>query len=258
MLTQRIAKNASAPSGQAQRNQPGSRLPAGRGHQQLPRSIGDAGTQRHPIPACAARLTPCQPVQGHDRRHRHSRQHAAAGAVRQAGSASSAAVKPCSRPPTIWHKAIRLRSATGSCSSSACWYWSPPPSPYWSCWYGSIATTSKAAPWKWKNNARRQNWPTARAGRHLAPDERAGRSGRRRPHRHRNRDENITGAIADSINYTIEELRVLVGRINDAANRVTSSTEIARKTSAELLEAAERQSQEIQEAGSRPEPRHAR
>ena len=61
--------------------------------------------------------------------------------------------------------------------------------------------------------------------------------------------ENITGAIADSINYTIEELRVLVGRINDAANRVTSSTEIARKTSAELLEAAERQSQEIQEAG---------
>ncbi len=61
--------------------------------------------------------------------------------------------------------------------------------------------------------------------------------------------ENITGAIADSINYTIEELRVLVGRINDAANRVTGSTEIARKTSAELLEAAERQAREIQEAG---------
>ncbi len=61
--------------------------------------------------------------------------------------------------------------------------------------------------------------------------------------------ENITGAIADSINYTIEELRVLVGRINDAANRVTTATEIARQTSAELLEAAERQSSEIQEAG---------
>ena len=61
--------------------------------------------------------------------------------------------------------------------------------------------------------------------------------------------ENITGAIADSINYTIEELRVLVGRINDAANRVTAATEIARQTSAELLEAAERQSSEIQEAG---------
>src|SRR6185369_11657965 len=39
--------------------------------------------------------------------------------------------------------------------------------------------------------------------------------------------EDITGAIADSINYTIEELRVLVGRINDAANRVTAATEIA-------------------------------
>ncbi len=61
--------------------------------------------------------------------------------------------------------------------------------------------------------------------------------------------ENITGAIADSINYTIEELRVLVGRINDAANRVTMATEIARKTSGELLDAAERQSSEIREAG---------
>ena len=61
--------------------------------------------------------------------------------------------------------------------------------------------------------------------------------------------ENITGAIADSINYTIEELRVLVGRINDAANRVTAATEIARQTSAQLLDAAERQSSEIQEAG---------
>ena len=61
--------------------------------------------------------------------------------------------------------------------------------------------------------------------------------------------ENITGAIADSINYTIEELRVLVGRINDAAHRVTAATEIARQTSAELLDASERQSSEIQEAG---------
>ena len=61
--------------------------------------------------------------------------------------------------------------------------------------------------------------------------------------------ENITGAIADSINYTIEELRVLVGRINDAANRVTAATEIARVNSAELLNAAERQSSEIQEVG---------
>lgn len=61
--------------------------------------------------------------------------------------------------------------------------------------------------------------------------------------------EDITGAIADSINYTVEELRVLVGRINDAAGRVTAATEIAQKTSVELLDAARRQSQEIQEAG---------
>jgi twitching motility protein PilJ len=61
--------------------------------------------------------------------------------------------------------------------------------------------------------------------------------------------EDITGAIADSINYTVEELRVLVGRINDAAGRVTSATEIAQRTSVELLDAARRQSLEIQEAG---------
>ncbi|MEO8409122.1 MAG: methyl-accepting chemotaxis protein, partial [Propionivibrio sp.] len=61
--------------------------------------------------------------------------------------------------------------------------------------------------------------------------------------------EDITGAIADSINYTIEELRVLVGRINDAAGRVTIATGIAQQTSAELLDATKRQSQEIQETG---------
>ena len=61
--------------------------------------------------------------------------------------------------------------------------------------------------------------------------------------------EEITGAIADSINYTIEELRVLVGRINDAASRVTMASAVAQQTSVELLEAARRQSQEIQEAG---------
>ncbi|MBP9804344.1 MAG: type IV pili methyl-accepting chemotaxis transducer N-terminal domain-containing protein [Candidatus Accumulibacter sp.] len=61
--------------------------------------------------------------------------------------------------------------------------------------------------------------------------------------------EDITGAIADSINYTIEELRVLVGRINDAAGRVTLATEIAQRTSSELLAAAERQSTEIKAAG---------
>lgn len=61
--------------------------------------------------------------------------------------------------------------------------------------------------------------------------------------------EDITGAIADSINYTIEELRVLVGRIDDAAERVKTASEIARQNSGDLLAAAGRQSTEIQEAG---------
>ena len=61
--------------------------------------------------------------------------------------------------------------------------------------------------------------------------------------------EDITGAIADSINYTIEELRVLVGRINDAAGRVTIATGIAQHISDELLDATKRQSIEIQDAG---------
>lgn len=61
--------------------------------------------------------------------------------------------------------------------------------------------------------------------------------------------EDVTGAIADSVNYTIEELSVLVKRINDAAVRLTSASEAARKTSNELLEASERQSGELREAG---------
>ena len=62
--------------------------------------------------------------------------------------------------------------------------------------------------------------------------------------------EDITGAIADSVNYTIEELGVLVGRINDAATRVTAATESAQRTSTELLAATEKQAQELKEAGS--------
>ncbi len=62
--------------------------------------------------------------------------------------------------------------------------------------------------------------------------------------------EDVTGAIADSVNYTIEELGVLVKRINDAATRVTVASEAAQKTTAELLVAAEKQSREIQQAGN--------
>ncbi|MCL1861405.1 MAG: methyl-accepting chemotaxis protein [Proteobacteria bacterium] len=62
--------------------------------------------------------------------------------------------------------------------------------------------------------------------------------------------EDITGAIADSVNYTIEELAALVSRINDAAGRVTGATQTAQHTSAELLDATERQSHQIEDAGA--------
>ncbi|MDR2209190.1 MAG: methyl-accepting chemotaxis protein [Azoarcus sp.] len=62
--------------------------------------------------------------------------------------------------------------------------------------------------------------------------------------------EDITGAIADSVNYTIEELAALVSRINDAAGRVSTATQTAQHTSAELLDATERQSYQIEDAGT--------
>jgi twitching motility protein PilJ len=59
--------------------------------------------------------------------------------------------------------------------------------------------------------------------------------------------EDITGAIADSMNYTIDELRTLVTGVNNAAIQVTQKTAQAQSTSAELLGAAERQSREIED-----------
>jgi twitching motility protein PilJ len=60
--------------------------------------------------------------------------------------------------------------------------------------------------------------------------------------------EDITGAIADSVNYAIEELAVLVKRINDAAARVDLATRDAQGTSETLLAASDRQSDEIRAA----------
>lgn len=57
--------------------------------------------------------------------------------------------------------------------------------------------------------------------------------------------ENITGAIADSVNYAIEELRQLVQGINRATEQVTLAASEARASSNELLAAADRQSQQI-------------
>jgi len=62
--------------------------------------------------------------------------------------------------------------------------------------------------------------------------------------------EDITGAIADSVNFAIEELKTLVGRINTAAEQVTSATQSAQQTSTQLLAAAERQSNEIRTTGT--------
>jgi twitching motility protein PilJ len=59
--------------------------------------------------------------------------------------------------------------------------------------------------------------------------------------------EDLTGAIADSINYTIEELRTLITEINRATEQVTRVTGQAQQISNELLSAAERQSHEIED-----------
>lgn len=59
--------------------------------------------------------------------------------------------------------------------------------------------------------------------------------------------EDITGAIADSMNYTIDELRTLVAGVNNAAIQVTQKTAQAQSISADLLGAAEKQSREIEE-----------
>ena len=61
--------------------------------------------------------------------------------------------------------------------------------------------------------------------------------------------EDITGAIADSVNYTVEELRGLVGRVTKTAEQVTSASNQAQNISNELLIASQRQSREIQETG---------
>lgn len=57
--------------------------------------------------------------------------------------------------------------------------------------------------------------------------------------------EDLTGAIADSINYTIEELRTLIAEINRATEQLTRVTGQAQRISSELLAAAEHQSHEI-------------
>src|SRR5262245_1003488 len=61
--------------------------------------------------------------------------------------------------------------------------------------------------------------------------------------------EDVTGAIADAINSTIEELRRLVTGINSAAQQVTGATAEAQSISSQLLQAAQKQANEIQGTG---------
>jgi len=63
--------------------------------------------------------------------------------------------------------------------------------------------------------------------------------------------EDITGAIADSINYTVEELRSLVARINQTAELVSTSSSQSRDVATRLLGASEAQSREIRDTGER-------
>ncbi|HMA32689.1 MAG TPA: methyl-accepting chemotaxis protein [Casimicrobiaceae bacterium] len=62
--------------------------------------------------------------------------------------------------------------------------------------------------------------------------------------------EDVTGAIADSINFTIEELRTLVRGINSATDQVTKATQETQAISNRLFEASQHQNREIQQASA--------
>ena len=57
--------------------------------------------------------------------------------------------------------------------------------------------------------------------------------------------EDITGAIADSVNYSIDALRDLVGTINTTAEQVTSAVKKTQSTTRNLAMASEQQAKEI-------------
>ena len=61
--------------------------------------------------------------------------------------------------------------------------------------------------------------------------------------------EDVTGAIADSLNYTTEEFRKLVSRIIAVVEKMGHATKSAEDISRGLLEATQKQAREIQAAG---------
>ncbi len=61
--------------------------------------------------------------------------------------------------------------------------------------------------------------------------------------------EDITGAIADSVNLTLAELRALLAKVGATAQQVANSCATAQNISGDLLDLAARQSQEIEQTG---------
>ena len=61
--------------------------------------------------------------------------------------------------------------------------------------------------------------------------------------------EDVTGAIADTVNYTVEELRNLVASVQGTATRVAQTTSSVEQTSGELLAASTEQLREIRDTG---------
>ncbi len=62
--------------------------------------------------------------------------------------------------------------------------------------------------------------------------------------------EDITGAIADSVNYSIDALRDLVGTINNTADQVSTAVEQTQSTTRDLVSASDQQAQEINSASA--------
>ena len=62
--------------------------------------------------------------------------------------------------------------------------------------------------------------------------------------------EDMTGAIADSMNYTIDALRTLVTAINNTATEVTRAAQTSQATAIHLAEASNQQAQQITSASS--------
>jgi twitching motility protein PilJ len=57
--------------------------------------------------------------------------------------------------------------------------------------------------------------------------------------------EDVTGAIADSINYAIEALRTLVTTINDTSSKVSNAAQESRATAMHLAEASDHQAEQL-------------